>query len=461
MEILNFINNEFVPAMGGGFFNKISPFDGSTLSQVANSDAMDVIRALQAAKKAATTWKDVSIEEKAQALEKLAVALEENADQISFLEAQDQGLSQKFVLENSVQVAVKNLTGVAAEMRQELPKDIAIAPNGVVGIITSWSLSLRLVTERLAPALAAGNVVLIKGSEHSPVTTKILGDAIIKAGIPSGVVNIINGNAAVGETVAGHPGIRAVTAVGKSATMQAIAKVGIEQFKKIQLSGSAKNAALVLSEFDYKNNLDKILYPFLMGQGQMCWNISRIFVSETVAADFINEVKTYLANLTPLKNPHGSEVWTPLIDSNFVTSIDEKIKEGTKEHGKVITGGNKGEGSGNYYRPTVMLDLPNCSVLQQDELQGPLLVVTAVKYQHEMIKWANTAYLGHSAVVWGTPEKVLKPASALECSQVWLNQWMSGEAVTIFGHKQSSFGNCEMSYAGSFYSDVKKLTGTL
>ncbi|MBO9668170.1 MAG: aldehyde dehydrogenase family protein, partial [Bdellovibrio sp.] len=116
------------------------------------------------------------------------------------------------------------------------------------------------------------------------------------------------------------------------------------------------------------------------------------------------------------------------------------------------------ESNGNFARPTFMIDLPNCSEMQQDDLHGPLFLVAAVKYQHESIKWANTSYLGHSSIVWGPDEKLMKVAGKLESANIWLNSWMNGEAQTTFGMKQSSFGNPDMAWAGSFYSDVKKLT---
>ncbi|UOE99885.1 aldehyde dehydrogenase family protein [Bdellovibrio reynosensis] len=458
MEILNYIHSEFAPALNATSFTKLSPFDGSLLAQVSNSDAMDVIKAIQAAKKAQIAWKELAAPERANYLLKIAEHLEQKASEIAYQEALHQGLAQSFSRSNNVDVAVKNLRLVAAEVLDPLPKNVLPSPVGVVGIITSWCLSLRLVTERLAPALAAGNTVIIKVSEHSPITAKVLADAINAANLPPGIVNILNGTSDVGHILASHPGIRAISAAGKTSTMEAIAKASVSQLKKLQLSGSAKNACLILGDTDYKNLLPQILYPFLMGQSQLCWNISRVFVLENQAKDFTALVKNYFETLQPLKDPRGQEMWTPLISSAASESIDEKIQSGRQEHGKILVGAQKETSSGNFYRPTVMLDLSNCSVLQQDELAGPLLLITPVKYQHEMLKWANTAYLGHSAVVWGPEEKLMKPAASLECAHVFLNGWLDAEPLTIFGHKQSSFGNPDMSWAGSFYSDVKKLT---
>lgn len=460
---MNFVWGEFSSSDSKKTFSKISAFDGSILTEVSLSEPLDVIKALQGAKKAAQAFRELPIEERAQFLLKMAQHFEDHADQIAFDEALHQGLSHSFVLENSVQFSIKLLRQVAKEALHFSSADTLVQATGVVGIITSWGCSLRLIIERMAPALAAGNVVLIKVSEQSPISAKIIGEAVQAAQVPAGVVNILQGPADIGQLIAGHPGIRAITAAGRTSTMESIAKTGLAQFKKLQLSGSAKNPSIVLNDSDFENRMADILKPFLMGQGQLCWNTSRIFVLESFAPAFLEAAKTYLANLEQLKEPRGRGAWTPLISEPSLQQIHTKVQEGASEQGKVIAGGSKDATTGFFYKPTVMLDLSNCSVLQQDELQGPLLLITPVKYQHEAVKWANTSYLAHSGIVWGLPEKVLKVATQMEVAHVWLNSWMhsgnDNKLQTIFGHKQSSFGNLDMAWSGSFYSDVKKLAG--
>lgn len=460
MELYNFIGGTFVPSENGNFFSKLSPFDGKEMARVAQSDAMDFIKALQATKKALPALRDLSKEQRAEFLIRIADFLEGKSVDIAYGEALHQGLSQKFVLENSILPSVALLRATAQSLLSYSDSSSYPQPSGIVGIITPWCLSLKLVVERLAPAFAAGNGVLIKVSELSPITAQYLGDALVAAQIPLGAVNILQGNHEVASLLAGHPSIQAVTAVGKNTTLESIAKSGLPQFKKLQLSGGVKNPVIVLGDTDYKSLMPKILESFLLGQGQMCWNTSRLFVLESFAADFLSAAQEYLSSLKPLQDPQGYEVWTPLISEDALSSIHNKIQSGVSEHGKVLFGGTRLEGTGYFYKPTVMLDLPNCSVLQQDELQGPLLLVTPVKYQHEILKWANTSYLGHSAVVWGPEEKMAKITGPLEFCQIWKNSWNPGAVAPIFGWKQSSFGNPDMSWSGGFYSDVKKLAGT-
>ncbi|MDG0816977.1 aldehyde dehydrogenase family protein [Bdellovibrio svalbardensis] len=471
LNLLNFIGGAFVASESAKTFIKKSPFDGSDLSSVAQSDAMDVIKAIQGSKKALQQIENQTADDRAQLLADFANHLETHADRYACLEALHQGLPKSFVLENSIKVAISHLRYNSQNLSQSLlvTQDGHLQPRpvGIVGIITPWSLSLRLVMERMAPALAAGNVVILKVSELSPVTGQIIGEALQAIQALPGLVQIIQGGSDVAQIIAGHPSIRAVTAVGRGSSMAAIAKAGLAEFKKLQLSGGAKNSSIVLSDFDFKGRMSEVMKPFLLGQGQMCWNSSRLFVLESFQKEFMEALHTYMETLTPLSSPDGESVWTPLIAEDRMAMISERTQFGISEHGKSFWGIKPNEKRldhpGFFVKPTVMIDLPNCSVMQQDELHGPLILVTPVKYQHETFKWANTSYLGHSGIVWGPEEKVQKVASKLECARVWENSWLSGQdgvlSNIIFGHKQSSFGNIDMAWNGSFYSDVKKLTG--
>lgn len=459
MKLQNFIGGDFISAVSEKTFSKYSPFDGSLLAEVSLSEPLDVVRAIQSSKKAATSFKDSSLEDRANLLKRMATAMQRQAQEISYSEALYQGLPQKFVLDYSVKPAIDILNQTAESVLNYKNQDTLLMPTGVIGVILSWNLSLRLLIEKLAPALAAGNTLVVKVSEHSPITVQLMGNILKEASVPEGVVNILQGKDDVAEIVAGHPGLHAIAAFGKTATMEAIAKAGLTTFKKLQLSGSVKNPVLILSDVDLKIQLPKILESFLLGQGQLCWNSSRFFVLESMAEEFTSLLKDFISQLQPLKSPEGQSLWTPLISTQYRDQIDKKVQEGRAEQGKFITATGALEGHGNFYRPAFMQDLSNCSTLQQDELQGPLALVSFVKYQHEMLKWANNSYLGHSAIVWGSEEKIKKVAPQLECSQVYLNQWFEGSLQSPVGLKQSSFGDLNTDWSGTFYSNVKKLTG--
>ena len=470
MEFLNYINGAFAPAQGQGTFPKPSPFDGSVLGQVAASDAMDLVLSLQSSKKALATAEKMSLADRALLLKKIADEIERRAEEIAFQEALHQGLPQSFVLENSVKVAAtifrKNANSLSDDFGTGSLKADKISVSqlssvGLIGIVAAWPLSFRLISERLAPALAAGNAIIVKASEHSPVTAQILGEIFSAVSMPPGLVNILQGKSEVAHALAGHPSIRALSSVGRASTSEALVKAGISQFKKMQISSGVKNATLVLGETDFKTLMPEILRPFLLGQGQMGWNISRVFILESVQKEFIEALTDYMNSLKPLASPQEAAVWTPMISEEARQALHEKVQFGMSEHGKVLWGGANADSAGFFYKPTVMLDLPNCSTLQQDEVHGPLLLITPVKYQHEMLKWVNTSYLAHSAVVWGPLQKAMKVAGKIEAAHVWLNSWLQGETQVISGHKQSSFGIQDFDWNGKFFSDDKKLTGSL
>lgn len=459
MEIQNFIGGIAVSSDSQKSFIKRSPFTGEVLAQVTASHAMDVVKALQSAKKALPLWSETSRENRAQILFNLADYFEKNIEAIAFSEALNQGLPKKFVIDCSVLPAIQHLRKQGHELMEALPPDTLVQPTGIIGIVTSWCLSLMLIVERMAPALAAGNVCIVKIAEESPMTGQILAEALQFAEAPAGIVNLLQGDAEVAKVVAGHPSIRAITAAGSASMQEDLAKIAVPLNKKVQISGSAKNSTIVLAGTDFKTLMPEILRPFLLGQGQMCWNITRLYILEAMATEFLQELKNYLETLQPLMSPEGDQVWTPLISESALVLMNEKVQEGRREHGKIFWGGHRNGAAGFYYQPTVMIDLPNCSNLQQEELSGPLLIVTSVKYQHEAIKWANNTSLGHSAIVWGPQDKVLKVASQLECAYVSCNSWSSIQSSPIFGLKQSSFGNFDMVWSGKFFSDVKKLAG--
>lgn len=460
-EFLNYIDGEFVSSQSGQAFLKHNPFTGEVLGSVTASNAMDVIRAIQAAKRAQAEIEKWDLPQRAELLRKIAAKLEEKAEDYAFQEALHQGLPAEFVKEKSLLPAIKNfhLAAMAVEtLAKNQTRPLLPQPTGLISILLSWNLSLRLASERLADALAAGNVCLVKVSEFSPVTAQILGEVLTAVQAPKGLVQLIQGQGPdVGALMAAHPSIRAVNFVGKLSNAENIIKGALPQFKKVQIHTGVKNSCLVLSDADFQTGMEKILESFLLGQGQLGWNTTRLFLLEATQEEFHKRLKEVLSLQKPASSPRDKTLWFPMISEEALQGIEKKVQQLRSEGGKILTGGERLPQKGFFFQPTVSLDLSNCSELQQEEVLGPLLIVTAVKYQHEMLKWANTGSYGHSAVIWGSAEKALKVAEKLDVGTVSLNSWLPDEMES--GHRQSSFGNMETGPWGRFYSDVKLLTG--
>jgi aminomuconate-semialdehyde/2-hydroxymuconate-6-semialdehyde dehydrogenase len=460
MGFQNFIEGTWAQATGSDVFKKYSPFTGELLGEVKQSSLLDLVKAIQSAKKALTNLEKSTHEERAIILENFAKALEENKNEIALQEATHQGLPQAFVLKNSVEASIKILQTHAKQLRtQSANAEHWHRPVGVVGIISSWTLSLKLIVERWAPAFAAGNTVIIQAANHSPITATIIGHLAMNLQLPAGLINILHGGDDITLALAGHPGVRAITAVTTQKKIEAIAVAAIKEQKKLQLTGETKNAGLLIGDAITPEQVEEILASFLIGQGQLPWNISRLFVTESKQEQVIPVIKSYFEKLKPLNSPQENSPWTPMITSEAAEKIAGIVQTAKSEEGKIFCGGSKADHKGNFFQPTVIIDLPNCSVLQQDDVHGPMLIVTTVKYQHEMVKWANTSYLAHSAVIFGPAEKIPKLAEKLDAQHVFANSWLDENTPTILGQKNSFFGNPDTAWDGSFYSDVKKLTG--
>lgn len=458
MVFLNYINGLWQPAQSQKTMEKFSPFDGSLLGEVALSEAMDVVLSLVSSKKSLAAYEKTSLEERAALLRRISEALSERAFEVASLEALHQGLPVDFVLEHSVSPAITIFSSLAGSLGEGASLGI-LRPTGLLAIIATWNLSLRSVAERLAPALAAGNAVILKPSPLSPVTGQILGEIFSQVSLPPGLVNILHGGEEVTQTLAAHPSVQAVSMVGRSGNVEKVIEAATGTLKKLQVLGGAKNAALVLGDADFRNWMPQIVRPFLLGQGQLGQNISRLFILESQQKEFLEVLVSYLESLRPASSPRANSDWTPLISSEAVRDTLNKLAMVKADQGKLIFGGDSVPGPGFFMRPLVTLNLSNCSTLQQDELHGPLLIVTPVKYQHEMVKWVNTSYLAQSAVIWGSEEKALKLAEQLDVAEVSLNEWPSRELDPVGGNKQSSYGIQDYRWNGFFFSRAKKLTG--
>lgn len=461
-EFLNYIDGEFSPAQSKAHFAKMNPFSGEVLGNVTASDAMDVIRAIQAAKRAQTEMEKWTPIQRAELLTNIANHLEAKIEEYAYDEALHQGLPLDFVREKSLKYSIQQFRAAAAavtQFEQNKTPSLQVQATGVISILLSWNLSLRLLSERLAPALAAGNICLVKVSELSPITAKIMGEVLTASQAPKGLVQLIQGRGSeVGALLAAHPSIRAVNFVGKLANAEKITQGALPNFKKLQVHSGVKNNVFVLNEVDFQSKMPQILESFLIGQGQLCWNTTRIFVLETFQKEFVEKLKDSMASLKPATSPKDASPWTPVISEEILQQLEAKSEQIKMEEGKLITGGAKADSKGYFFQPTVSLDLPNCSEMQQEEIRGPILILTAVKYQHEMLKWANTGYYGHSAVIWApSVEKALKIAEKVDVGTVSVNSWFPQDFEP--GHRQTTFGLIDRGPWERFYSDVKVLTG--
>lgn len=395
--------------------------------------AINFVKSLAAAKEAQEKFKKTDFTHRADILTKFAELIVEKKTDLVKGEAQDSGLPEDFCFQEIIDPAQKYIENLSLELRL-FPKPESITPTGVVGIAGPRSLTFLQQARWIANSLATANAVILKPSAESPNSAIRIAQLLQKLELPTGLIQILNGSDVdLNPLIAGHPGIGAFIYAGSFQAAEGLIQEVGRRKKKAQFFLGAKNGALIHPDFDFKSQMKDILKPALTGMGKLDVNTHRFFISQNVEKEFYQTLQDYLQNQN-----FKTESFPP----GYQTAVSRVVPE----EGKILFQGP----------PTFTRDLPNCSDLQQDEVPGPLFIVTAVKYVHEMVKWNNTGYLGHSAIIWGPEEKAKALAPQLNVGQVLVNKWsdFSDWALPV---KQSFWGNPDVKWSGSFFSDVKKV----
>lgn len=458
MRIASFINHQILSSSSE--FNKLNPFTGQILHQVSSCDMMGLVTAIQSSNKAFQDYKTSAIHQRRDFVLKIKKNIEENILEYSRLEALDQGLplwvARKYNLDN----VLKNIDKLLSLEPSSADK---VSPVGVIALITSWNFSLRVVLERLVPALLAGNSVIVKVSIQSPITAHILTRIITAADLPPGLVNIIvTDDPDVKKMLIQHPGVKAVSLVGRLETsqscIQAASQNSLQSFKKIQISSGSKNSAFVLGE-PTNDIFEDVMASFLIGQGQMCWNSTRLFVLEKNELEWQLKIEEYLAMLKPSESIEDNSLWTPTLKKSSFEKFNEIQKTALDDQAKLIktTYQLKSDQSQFYLPPIFTKDMSQCSTLQQDQIHSPFFILSAVKYAFDIPKYSNVSYFGFAAHLWGDAGKLQKISEGLDVGLIKIN----GSSFEVVGAqlsvKQSGYGLQDFSPYGDFYSNQKRI----
>jgi acyl-CoA reductase-like NAD-dependent aldehyde dehydrogenase len=459
MNIHSFINNQFYKS--DIQFTKLNAYTSEALHTVHSCDLMGLVTAIQAANRAFAQFKTTSLSERRQLVEKIKTALLSRRDDYARLEALDQALPLSFVNKNSLDLVLKMIDTTLAEQPEE---GLHYSPVGVVAIVASWNFSLRVIFERLIPALLAGNAVVIKISSASPVTAHILAEIIQAAAVPEGLINVIVTNDQDAKaTLISHPGVRAVSFTGSiestAEILPLISRSSLQNFKKIQISSGSKNSAVVLSE-PHDNIFSGIMNSFTLGQGQLVWNSSRLFILEKFEHEWEEKIQSYLSDLKPSESIEDVSVWTPCLKKNSFDKFGEIQKTATEDQAKLLRGSYVlNDFQKTRFLPAVFTkDMSRCSTLQQDQIHAPFYILSTVKYPFDVAKYSNVSYFGFAAHLWGDTEKLAKIAETLDVGLVTYNKFSAEVDSRISAVKQSGFGLQDFRSFGAFYSNVKKMS---
>ena len=339
-------------------------------------------------------------------------------------------------------------------------------PIGVVGCISPWNLPLYLFTWKIAPAIAAGNCVVAKPSEITPVTAAMLGEICNQAGLPAGVLNIVHGTGpAVGEAIVKYEGIKAISFTGSTAVGKRIAGICADQLKKASLELGGKNPVIIFADCDYEEMLETTLRSSFSNQGQICLCGSRILVQKSIYEKFVTD---FTARVKAMKIGDPSDDKTDigaLISAGHMQKVMSYIELAQMEGGKIECGGHPVKmpapfEGGYFVEPTVITGLVQNCRTNQEEIFGPVVTIMPFETENEAIAMANHTTYGLASVIWTNHlARAHRLAGELHSGIVWINSWLLRDLRTPFGGvKQSGVGREGGWEAIRFFTEAKNIT---
>ncbi|ACV07456.1 aldehyde dehydrogenase family protein [Kytococcus sedentarius] len=473
----NFIGGQWVPPVGGEYFDDPSPVDGQVFTQVARSSEGDVEKALDAAWKAAETWNRTTVAERAIILNKIADRMEEKLEQLAVAETWENGKPVRECLAADIPLAIDHFRYFAGVIRaqegtlSQLDEDTVAyhfhEPLGVVGQIIPWNFPLLMATWKLAPALAAGNCVVIKPAEQTPASILFLMELIADL-LPDGVINVVNGfGAEAGKALASNPRIRKVAFTGETTTGRLIMQYASENLIPVTLELGGKSPNVFFSDVmdaddSYRQKALEGFSMFALNSGEVCTCPSRALVQEDIADEFLD-----LAVARVKKIQRGNPLDTDtMIGAQASSDQFEKITSyldiGRQEGAQLLTGGSpasvEGLESGFYVEPTIFRG-DNSMRIFQEEIFGPVLAVTTFTDFDDAMRIANDTLYGLGAGVWSrSGATAYRAGRAIQAGRVWTNCYHQYPAHAAFGgYKQSGIGRENHKMMLDHYQQTKNL----
>jgi len=475
MKIQNFINGAYADPLSKEWLDNYCPADGQIYGQLPNSSSADVAQAYTAAQAAFESWSTTSYEERSRILSKIADLIEKN--QQEFVEAESKDNGKPLWLAKAVDIprAARNfrffahaITQFASESHESVGLEAMNytlrQPIGVVGCISPWNLPLYLFTWKIAPAIAAGNCVIAKPSEVTPLTAAMLGDICLEAGLPNGVLNIVHGlGTTAGQAIVEHPDIKAISFTGGTQTGAHIARTAAPKFKKLSLELGGKNPNIIFADCDYQDMLSTTLRSSFGNQGQICLCGSRIFVQATIYEQFKRD---FVAMLAQNKVGHPSDPSTKfgaLVSKAHLEKVLSYVDIAIEEGATLLYGGKQviveGYEEGYYMEPTILEVQSDDCRINQEEVFGPLVTLMPFDSEEEVLAMANSVRYGLSATLWTNDlKRTMRMTKALQAGIVWVNTWLLRDLRTPFGGvKDSGVGREGGFEALRFFTETKNV----
>src|SRR5215475_1386903 len=471
-----FIDGQFVDAESGKTFKSPNPATGETFAEVAEADKADVEKAVAAARKAFEgKWSKLSARDRGRLLYKLSQLIERDTARLAELETGDNGKPIKEstyidlpgVVENFEYFAgwATKIEGETIPVPGQMFNYTLREPVGVCGQIIPWNFPLLMAAWKLAPALAAGNTVILKPAEQTPVTALELAKLIQEAGFPEGVINIIPGfGETAGTALASHPGIDKIAFTGSTEVGKLIAKAAAENLTKVSLELGGKAPNIVFADSDLDQAVAGAMMGIFYNQGQVCCAGSRLFVEESVKDEFVGKLSEKAGKIAVGDPMDKNTQMGPQVSEEQLNRIKGYVDIAREEGATVLTGGAPPQldpqfQNGYFFQPTIFSDVDNKMRVAQEEIFGPVSSIITFKDDDELIQKANDTIYGLSAGIWTRDiTRAHRFARAVKAGVVWINTYNMMNAASPFGgYKQSGYGREMGRHALELYTQVKSV----
>ncbi len=469
------IGNEWVNSKSGKTFPTLNPATGEEICRIAEADAEDVDRAVAAARAAfhqRSAWRRLSAAERGRLLNKLADLIEQNASELARLESLDNGKPYSVALAADLPLTIacyRYYAGWADKVQgRTIPINgpyfcyTRLEPVGVVGQIIPWNFPLLMQAWKLAPALATGNTVVLKPAEQTPLSALRVGELVLEAGFPAGVVNILPGyGPTAGGAIARHMDIDKVAFTGSTEVghliMEASAKSNL---KRVTLELGGKSPNIVFADADLDQAVEGSHFALFFNQGQCCCAGSRLYVEEKIYDEFVDRSVARAKKRTVGDPLDPTTEQGPQVDDAQFDKVMDYIESGRQQGAKMLCGGDRVGSHGYFIRPTVFADVKDDMKIAREEIFGPVMSILKFKDMDELVERANKTMYGLAAGVWTRDiGKAHAISNSVRAGTVWVNCYDVFDAAAPFGgFKQSGIGRENGEYGLQQYTEVKTVT---